>query len=193
MDTHFHCSSIIAGSSQHVHPNTRVKHTAHAIYAPPVALVTCITCPRYPWCIFSTAFPTEINLYCRETNKEANTSKLNSVKKMMRESRHGTPAMWLTLWIDVYVTIHDRQYQNNAVFSFTSRSGKKPLCCTAVHVERGWSGFKLVLTQSRWVLLAVHRTAETRRSKVQHEPEAENTQVKKWVISKEEAEKINLF
>lgn len=75
---------------------------------------------------------------------------------MTRESRHGTPAMWLTLWIDVqYVTIHDRQYQNNAVSSFTSRSGKKPLCCTAVRVS--WSGFKLVLTQSRWVFLAVLR------------------------------------
>lgn len=43
--------------------------------------------------------------------------------------------------------------------------------------------------RSRWVFIAVHATAEIRCSKVQREPQATNTRVKKWAISKKEAER----
>lgn len=150
MVTHFQCCSIISGSPQHVHPDTRGKHTAQAIYAPPVALVTWITWPRYPWCIFSTTFPPEIYLYCRQTSKHRKPTltvtlvskiKLDDSGSWTRDPDHSADSPNGRTW--------RRMFENvKTILSFSLMTGLCGLCAI-------WSGSKL-LTLSRWVFLAVH-------------------------------------
>lgn len=149
--THFQCSSIIPGLPQHVRPDTRGKHTAQAIYSPPVALVTWITWPRYPWCIFSTTFPPEIYLYCRETSKHQKPALMVTLVSKINLDDGGNWT-WDTNHSADSPNGHTWQWMADNVKSMLSFSLMTGLCALCAI----WSGSKLVLTQSRWVFFAVH-------------------------------------
>lgn len=98
----FRRAGPVSGSTPHVHPDTRVQRTAHAIYAPPVALVTWITCPRYPWCIFSTMFPPEIYLNCRRNEHTwGNTGEQNQTP-LRNNDGNSTPTILLMHQMDAH-------------------------------------------------------------------------------------------